>query len=372
MTQSGQKPTPKVEDHAQLKPRAVIDAIGSGRDPVRSALRTVARRENRSGSPRSYRIAGASRTRNPHRTPIVAGSRQEAADRSGRSKRKTIMSWTRCVPSISTRSPHAAAGPMLPSIRTGTTNRRAGTCAPMCGVLRPSRRRGKRRSGSGRITRPAPPARSSTSGCRTIRDRRWAMRARPSVRSWVPTPRKPAPKAALRRGDNPRDHTEARRRWEEAPYIEDQPTYAEDRGISISTLHRFRDDVRCGAFGGIYFAHRILETGDIVGFEQRWEKDGRKNIARFAKGGVKTVSVFGNPKTATRMVVFEGGLDALALAEIEAREGHDLRQHRRRGSGRGRRQSSSSLPRADRFCQASTMMRRGRPCTGNSPGFCSR
>jgi 5S rRNA maturation endonuclease (ribonuclease M5) len=35
---------------------------------------------------------------------------------------------------------------------------------------------------------------------------------------------------------------------------------------------------------------------------------------------VKTVSVLGNQKTATRMVVFEGGLDALALAELEARE----------------------------------------------------
>jgi 5S rRNA maturation endonuclease (ribonuclease M5) len=34
---------------------------------------------------------------------------------------------------------------------------------------------------------------------------------------------------------------------------------------------------------------------------------------------VKTVSVLGDPKTATRMVVFEGGLDALALAELEAR-----------------------------------------------------
>ena len=62
------------------------------------------------------------------------------------------------------------------------------------------------------------------------------------------------------------------------------------------------------------------ETGDILGFEQRWEKDGRKNTARFAKGGLKTVSVLGNRDTATRMVIFEGGLDALALAEFEARE----------------------------------------------------
>ncbi|MEY8880070.1 toprim domain-containing protein [Donghicola sp. XS_ASV15] len=61
------------------------------------------------------------------------------------------------------------------------------------------------------------------------------------------------------------------------------------------------------------------DTGDILGFEQAWEKDGIRNTARFAKGGVKTVSVLGDPKGATRMVVFEGGLDALALAELEAR-----------------------------------------------------
>ena len=130
-----------------------------------------------------------------------------------------------------------------------------------------------------------------------------------------------APTVTPRRSDRPRDHTEARRRWEEAPYIDDQRTYAEDRGISKSTLHRFQEEVRCGAFGGIYFAHRNPETGDIQGFEQRWEKDGQKNAARFAKGGLKTVSVIGNSKSATRMVIFEGGLDALALAELEAR--HD-------------------------------------------------
>jgi len=130
-----------------------------------------------------------------------------------------------------------------------------------------------------------------------------------------------APTVTPRRSDRPRDHTEARRRWEEAPYIDDHRTYAEDRGISKSTLHRFQEDVRCGAFGGIYFAHRNPETGDIQGFEQRWEKDGQKNAARFAKGGLKTVSVLGNSKTATRMVIFEGGLDALALAEFEDR--HD-------------------------------------------------
>ncbi|PVA10199.1 hypothetical protein DC366_11175 [Pelagivirga sediminicola] len=91
------------------------------------------------------------------------------------------------------------------------------------------------------------------------------------------------------------------------------------RGIDRQTLIRFREDVRSGAFGGVYFAHRNPATGDIQGFEQRWEKNGEKNKARFAKGGRKTVSVLGDPSTATRMVVFEGGLDALALAEIEGR-----------------------------------------------------
>lgn len=135
-------------------------------------------------------------------------------------------------------------------------------------------------------------------------------------------PRGPAPMPA-RDGyyEAPRDHTQARRRWEEAPYIEDRRTYAEDRGIAKATLLRFRKSVRAGVYGGIYFAHRHPETGDILGFEQAWEKHGTRNTARFAKGGVKTVSVLGDPKTATRMVVFEGGLDALALAELEAR--HD-------------------------------------------------
>ncbi len=130
----------------------------------------------------------------------------------------------------------------------------------------------------------------------------------------------PAPMTPRDRAlEEPRDHTQARRRWEEAPYIEDRRTYAEDRGISKATLLRFCKSVRAGVYGGIYFAHRHPDTGDILGFEQAWEKDGIRNTARFAKGGVKTVSVLGDPKAATRMVVLEGGLDALALAEIEAR-----------------------------------------------------
>ncbi|MFX0546248.1 relaxase/mobilization nuclease domain-containing protein [Roseovarius sp. S1116L3] len=115
------------------------------------------------------------------------------------------------------------------------------------------------------------------------------------------------------------DHTDARRRWEEAPYIGRQRSYAETRGIDRKTLIRFRRDVRADAFGGIYFAHRNPVTGDIQGFEQRWEKNGEKNTARFAKGGRKTVNVLGDSSIATRMVVFEGGLDALALAEMEDR-----------------------------------------------------
>lgn len=115
------------------------------------------------------------------------------------------------------------------------------------------------------------------------------------------------------------DHTDARRRWEEASYIGDRRSYAEERGISRKTLTRFRGEVRIGAFGGIYFAHRNPDTGDIQGFEQRWEEQGEKNKARFAKGGRKTVNVLGDPSTATRMAVFEGGLDALAFAELDAR-----------------------------------------------------
>lgn len=129
----------------------------------------------------------------------------------------------------------------------------------------------------------------------------------------------PAPTASKPQNEELQDHTAARKRWEEAPYVEARRTYAEDRGISKSTLNRFGGQVRCGAFGGIYFAHRNIETGDIQGFEQRWERDGKANTARFAKGGLKTVCVLGTLETATRLVIFEGGLDALALAEIENR-----------------------------------------------------
>lgn len=119
----------------------------------------------------------------------------------------------------------------------------------------------------------------------------------------------------------PADHTEARRRWEEAEHITKTiSNYATQRGISKTTLVRFKNQVRTGAFGGIYFAHRHPETSDILGFEQRWQKNGEQNKARFAKGGRKTVNFLGEPDTAKRMVVLEGGLDALAIAELEARD----------------------------------------------------
>ncbi|MCI5042783.1 MAG: relaxase/mobilization nuclease domain-containing protein, partial [Donghicola eburneus] len=64
------------------------------------------------------------------------------------------------------------------------------------------------------------------------------------------------------------DHTEARRRWEEAPLVQDPRSFAEDKGISKGTLLRFRDAVRVGVDGALYFAHRHPETGGIQGFEQ--------------------------------------------------------------------------------------------------------
>lgn len=116
------------------------------------------------------------------------------------------------------------------------------------------------------------------------------------------------------------DHTDARNRWAEAKHIVSQRSYAEKRGISRETLERFPTELRVGAFGGVYFAHRNIETGDIQGFEQRWEVDGQRNKARFAKGGRKTVNFLGDPALAARMAVVESGLDALALAELERRD----------------------------------------------------
>lgn len=298
--------------------RAVIDAIGSGRDPVRSALRTVARAEQK-------RITAEL----PDRRTVSAPQPAPDADLGDNSKKQRIAQVIKendhheldrmravHIDEIAARSGWSYArkhkdGHNDPQGRDMRTYVRGAE------TIKATRKEAvwvwtnNKTGASGSVI----DLWLSDNAGSTLGDARKAFRDIMGSDTLAP-----APMAAPRRGDSPRDHTEARRRWEEGPYIEDQRTFAEDRGISTSTLHRFRDDVRCGAFGGIYFAHRNLETGDIVGFEQRWEKDGQKNTARFAKGGVKTVSVLGNPKTAMRMVVFEGGLDALALAELEARE----------------------------------------------------
>lgn len=306
----------KIEDMT-AEAQAVIDAIGSGRDSVRTALRTVARAE-------VARITAEL----PDRRIVSNPQHAPDADRGGGGKKRRIARKitendhheldrmrTVNIDEIAARggwsyAPRHADGHNDPQGRDLRTYIRGAE------TIKATRKgavwvwtNNKTGSSGSVIDLWLSDNRGATLG-----DARKAFRE--IMGTDTPTS---APTAAPRRGDNPRDHTEARRRWEEAPYIEDQRTYAQARGISTSTLHRFRDDVRCGAFGGIYCAHRNPETGDIIGFEQRWEKDGQKNTARFAKGGVKTVSVLGDPKTATRMVVFEGGLDALALAELEAR-----------------------------------------------------
>lgn len=307
----------KVEDMT-AEARAVLDAIGSGRDPVRTALRSVARAEQK-------RITSEL----PDRRTVTNPQPAPDADRAGGSTKRRIAQevkendhheldrmravhiddiaarggWSYAPkhrdghsdPQGRDRRTYVRGAETIKATRKGTvwvwTNNKTGASGSVIDLW------------------------LSDNAGSTLGDARKAFRE--IIGTDAPVP---APTAKPRRSDSPQDHTEARRRWEEAPYIEDQQTYAQARGISKSTLHRFRDDVRFGAFGGIYFAQRNPETGDIVGFEQRWEKDGRKNTARFAKGGVKTVSVLGNRETATRIVIFEGGLDALALAELEARE----------------------------------------------------
>ena len=150
--------------------------------------------------------------------------------------------------------------------------------------------------------------------------------ARAAVRELVGHPAlssgpKPASEPMHWDDEKKRDHTLARNRWAEAKHVTAQRSYAEKRGISRETLERFPHELRVGAFGGVYFAHRNLDTGDIQGFEQRWEDEsGQKNTARFAKGGRKSVNILGDPARATRMAVVESGLDALALAELERRD----------------------------------------------------
>ncbi|WP_071795138.1 relaxase/mobilization nuclease domain-containing protein [Natronohydrobacter thiooxidans] len=305
-------------DFRTAEARAVIEAIGSGRDPVRTALRTVARAEEkrikeelpdrrtvstpqsapdadrRTGSTDRW-VARAVKENDHHELDRMRAVHiDEIAARCGWSHDRKHKDGHNDQQGRDRRT-YVRGAETIKATRKGAvwvwTNNKTGESGSVIDLWL-----------------------SDNSGS-TLGDARKAFRE--MMGAGTPTP---APTATPGRDDSLRDHTEARRRWEEALYIDDQRTYAEDRGISKSTLQRFRKDVRCGAFGGIYFAHRNPETGDIQGFEQRWEKDGEKNTARFAKGGLKTVSVLGNPATATRMVILEGGLDALACAELEARE----------------------------------------------------
>lgn len=311
-----QKAAHEAEETAEA--RAVAAALGSGRDPVRTAIRTVAREEK-------TRI----KSNLPDRRTVSTPQGAPDADRGGRSKTRRIKAQFRendAHEMDNMRTVHideiAARGgwSYAPKHADGHNDKQGR-----------DRRTYTRGSDTIKCTRKGPnwvwtSNKSGESGSvidlwradnpgKTLGDARKAFREILGT----DTPMS-APAAPNRQEDEPRDHTLARRRWEEAPYIDAQRTYAEDRGISKSTLRRFSGQVRCGAFGGIYFAHRNTETGDIQGFEQRWQKDGAANTARFAKGGLKTVCVLGEPDTASRLVLFEGGLDALALAEIEGRE----------------------------------------------------
>jgi len=298
--------------------RAVIEAIGSGRDPVRTALRTVARQEEK-------RIKAGLPDRRPVSTPQAApdadrkaGSTDRRIARAVKENDQHELDRMRALhidqiaarggwsydpthkdghndPEGQDRRTYARGAETIKATRKGAVwvwaNNKTGASGSVIDLW------------------------LSDNAGSTLGDARQVFRGIIGTDTLTP-----APRVISRQNTPPPDHTEARRRWEEAPYIDDQRTYAQDRGISKSTLWRFQQDVRCGAFGGIYFAHRNPETGDIVGFEQRWEKNGQKNTTRFAKGGLKIISVLGNRDTATRMVIFEGGLDALALAELEARE----------------------------------------------------
>ena len=305
------------EDGMTAEARTVLKALGSGRDPVRTALRTVARKEEK-------RIKSGL----PDRRKVSRPQAAPDADRGGRGKVRRIKTHMR------ENDAHE-----LDLMREVHIDKIAAIGGWSCDQMHPdghndikgrNLRTYTRGSDTIKCTRKGSiwvwtSNKSGDSGTvidlwqadnpgRTLGD------ARKAFREIMGTSPMPAPAAPERTAEEPRDHTQARRRWEEAPYIQSQRTYAEDRGISKATLRRFRDQVRLGAFGGVYFAHRNTETGDIQGFEQRWEKDGKANSARFAKGGLKSVCVLGDQNNASRIVIFEGGLDALALAEIEDRD----------------------------------------------------
>ena len=306
------------EAEVTAEARAVVEALGSGRDPVRTAIRTVAREEEK-------RIKADL----PDRRTVSKPQSAPDADRGDRGKARRIKTQFR--------ENDARELDDMRAVHIDEIAARGGWSYDQKHKDGHSDKQGRDRrtyvrgSETIKATRKGPiwvwtNNKTGESGSvvdlwlsdnagKTLGDARQAFRE--IIGTDAPMP---APVSSGNKEDGPHDHTAARQRWEEAPYVDAQRTYAEDRGISKSTLRRFNDQVRAGVFGGIYFAHRNTETGDIQGFEQRWQKDGKANTARFARGGLKTVCVLGNPETARRLVVFEGGLDALALAEIEGRD----------------------------------------------------
>lgn len=305
------------EAEATAEARAVVAALGSGRDPVRTALRTVAHEEEQ-------RIKSAL----PDRRTVSKPQPAPDADKGDGGKARRIKYQLRennAHELEDMRAVHidtiAAAGgweyaPKHPDGHNDKQGRHRRTYTRGTDTIKCTRKGSvwvwvSNKSGeSGSVV----DLWLADNPGKTLGD------ARKAYRDIMGTTPLPAATATSSVSEEPKDHTHARRRWEEAPYIESQRTYAEDRGISKATLRRFRDQVRVGAFDGIYFAHRNTATGDIQGFEQRWAIGGEANTARFAKGGLKTVCALGNPDTASRVVIFEGGLDALALAEIEGRD----------------------------------------------------
>jgi hypothetical protein len=318
--ENDQERTERASHEAEMtaEARAVVEALGSGRDTVRTALRAVAKEE-------VQRI----NTNLPDRRKVSKPQPAPDADKADQGRARRIKAQfrendahelddmravhideiaARCGWSYDPKHPDGHNDKQGRDRRTYTKGKDTIKCT----------RKGtnwvwtSNKSGEAGSVIDLWRANNPSS---TLGDARKAFR---EILGTTPTSAAMAPQRT--KNEEPKDHTHARKRWEEAPYIDAQRTYAEDRGISKSTLRRFKDQVRVGVFDGIYFAHRNIETNDIQGFEQRWQKDGTANTARFAKGGLKTVCVLGNPKTASRMVVFEGGLDALALAEIEARD----------------------------------------------------
>lgn len=304
------------ELEATAEARAVMAALGSGRDPVRRAIRTVAREEEariKADLPDRRTVS------NPQPAPDADRGNKAKVRRAAKAFRENDASELDRMREVHIDEVAARGGWSYDRKHRDGHNDRNGT----------QYRTYTRGSETIKATKKGPVwvwtnNKSGESGSvvdlwlsdnsgKTLGDARKAFRE--ILGTEAPTP---APIAA-KKPMVAKDHTAARQAWEAAPYIGEKRTYAEDRGISRKTLQRFKDEARCGAFGGIYFAHRNPQSGDIQGFEQRWEHKGEKNRNRFKAGGIKTLCVFGDQTRATRVFVVESGLDALAAAEIEQR-----------------------------------------------------